>query len=194
MNSRKTKPRGKVEVKDAILDAATKLFAQRGVSAVSLRDIAQEAGINHGLIHRHFGSKENLRLEVQNRLMVKINESIGVFSSPQDALARGIHALEENEEFWKVLARTFLDGPFEGDVQSAFPFMQKMVGLISGEQRKGTIRKSIDPRILVAGGTALVYGLFVFEDYILPATGLNEEPSSDIKNKIISTWLSLTTE
>ncbi len=194
MKSQKTKPRGKAEVKDAILDSAAKLFARRGVAAVSVRDIAAEAGVNHGLIHRHFGSKENLRLEVQNRLMEKINESIGEYGSYREAVAKGVRAMEENEEFWKVLARTFLDGPLEGDVQSSFPFMRNMIGLLSGEQKKGRVRDSIDPGILVAGGIALVFGLFVFEDYIIPATGLKDEQPDEIRNKIISTWLSLLTD
>ncbi len=194
MKSQKTKPRGKAEVTEAILDAAAKLFAGRGVAAVSVRDIAAEAGVNHGLIHRHFGSKENLRLAVQDRLMEKINESIGEYSSYREGLVRGVRAIEENEEFWKVLARTFLDGPFEGDVQSAFPFMSNMVELLSEEQKKGTVRDSIDPRILVAGGIALVFGLFVFENYIIPATGLEKEEYGDIKNTIITTWLSIVIE
>src|SRR3954449_1737200 len=46
----------------AILDAAARAFAERGYSKATLRDIARRAGVTHGLVLRHFGSKENLFL------------------------------------------------------------------------------------------------------------------------------------
>lgn len=44
----------------AVIDAAGRLFALRGVRAVTLRDIAAEADVQLGLIPRHFGSREGL--------------------------------------------------------------------------------------------------------------------------------------
>lgn len=46
----------------AILDAAARAFAERGYARATLRDIATRAGVTHGLVLRHFGSKENLFL------------------------------------------------------------------------------------------------------------------------------------
>ncbi|MFF8593848.1 TetR family transcriptional regulator [Streptomyces sp. NPDC015220] len=46
----------------AILDAASRAFAERGYNRATLRDIARRAGVTHGLVLRHFGSKENLFL------------------------------------------------------------------------------------------------------------------------------------
>ena len=43
-----------------ILEAALKAFARHGFEGVSLRTIADEAGINHQLIGHHFGSKQDL--------------------------------------------------------------------------------------------------------------------------------------
>lgn len=48
----------------ALLDAAARLFAQRGFDAVSTRDIATAAGAHPALIGYHFGSKENLYIAV----------------------------------------------------------------------------------------------------------------------------------
>ena len=55
-----TPPRGREEIKDAVLDAAERLFAQSGPAAVSLRDIATEAGVTYSLISRHFGTRDDL--------------------------------------------------------------------------------------------------------------------------------------
>ena len=46
--------------RQALLDAACKLFAEHGFEAVSTRMIADEAGVNLGGIHYHFGSKHDL--------------------------------------------------------------------------------------------------------------------------------------
>ncbi|MEU8815408.1 helix-turn-helix domain-containing protein [Actinoplanes sp. NPDC048796] len=44
-----------------IRDAAIELFAERGIEAATIRDIAQAAGVSSGLLRHHFGSKEGLR-------------------------------------------------------------------------------------------------------------------------------------
>lgn len=43
---------------DRILQAAERLFSERGIDAVSLREITSEAGVNSAAAHYHFGSKE----------------------------------------------------------------------------------------------------------------------------------------
>ena len=43
---------------DRILQAAERLFSERGIDAVSLREITTAAGVNSAAAHYHFGSKE----------------------------------------------------------------------------------------------------------------------------------------
>ncbi|RSS70280.1 TetR family transcriptional regulator [Streptomyces sp. WAC06614] len=44
----------------AILAAARAAFAERGYARATIREIAQRAGVTHGLVMRHFPSKEQL--------------------------------------------------------------------------------------------------------------------------------------
>ncbi|MEJ2854203.1 MULTISPECIES: TetR/AcrR family transcriptional regulator [unclassified Saccharothrix] len=57
-------PRKRVRDPDAhraaILDAARAAFAEAGYDRATIRDIAGRAGVTHGLVMRHFGSKEQL--------------------------------------------------------------------------------------------------------------------------------------
>ncbi|MBW5486381.1 TetR/AcrR family transcriptional regulator [Streptomyces bambusae] len=46
----------------AILEAARDAFAERGFARTTIREIARRAGVTHGLVMRHFGSKERLFL------------------------------------------------------------------------------------------------------------------------------------
>lgn len=45
---------------DALLDASVRVFSERGVGAVTYRAVAAEAGVTHGLVGYHFGSREAL--------------------------------------------------------------------------------------------------------------------------------------
>ena len=47
--------------KQRILDSALELFGQRGVDAVSLRELAADANVSAAMIHHCFGGKDGLR-------------------------------------------------------------------------------------------------------------------------------------
>ena len=48
------------DTKDRLITAAGKLFADLGYTAVSIREIAAEAGVHFSLVNYHFGSKKEL--------------------------------------------------------------------------------------------------------------------------------------
>lgn len=58
----------------AILDAAERVFANRGFDGATMRSIAEAAAVNQGLIHYHFDSKERLYSEVFARRAGDIND------------------------------------------------------------------------------------------------------------------------
>jgi AcrR family transcriptional regulator len=61
--------------RDAVLDTAEKLFAERGVAATSIRDITRAAGVNLGAINYHFMSKQQLVLAVFARRIDPVSGS-----------------------------------------------------------------------------------------------------------------------
>ncbi len=62
------------DTRELLLDTAERLFAARGLDAVSLREITAEASANTAAVNYHFGSKENLIREVISRRMQPLNE------------------------------------------------------------------------------------------------------------------------
>src|ERR1700745_3146220 len=72
--ARRKIPTGREEVAAAILEAATDLFAERGPAATSIRDIAARSKVNHGLVFRHFGTKEQLGGAVLDHLGTDLTE------------------------------------------------------------------------------------------------------------------------
>jgi len=69
-----------IEVKDStqrILDAAEALFMDRGYSAITLRDIADELGIKQASLYYHFpGGKEQIFVSMAERLFERHREGL----------------------------------------------------------------------------------------------------------------------
>jgi AcrR family transcriptional regulator len=72
----------------AILDAAERLYAERGFSDVTLRDIVGAAGVNLAAVNYHFGSKDELIAERLNEL--KAAEAAGGGRADIDAVLRAL--------------------------------------------------------------------------------------------------------
>ncbi|MDJ0762091.1 MAG: helix-turn-helix domain-containing protein [Myxococcota bacterium] len=185
------KPLGRDQVVSALIASAAELFAARGVAAVSVREIAAHAGVNHGLIHRHFGSKENLRRQTQEHLAQQVRDDIGVSDNISDLLTEMENALQRHPQFWKVMARSFLDGEVKGDVQAEFPFVRKMVTLVRTWQQQGAIKLDLDPRYVVAVVCAYLLGIRAFERYIMESTGLGDEPFENVLSEIRNNFISM---
>ena len=59
---------------DAFLDAAERLLVREGAAGISTRQLATEAGQNHGLVHYYFGSVDELLLQTLERFTGRILE------------------------------------------------------------------------------------------------------------------------
>ncbi len=70
---RETPDSGATDTKTRILDAAGRIFAARGLEAVSLRAVTAEAGVNLAAVNYHFGSKEALLREMVRRFFAVVN-------------------------------------------------------------------------------------------------------------------------
>jgi len=66
-------PSPRPDTRDALLDAAERLFAERGLRSASLRAITGEAGANLAAVNYHFGSKQGLVQAVFARRLEPLN-------------------------------------------------------------------------------------------------------------------------
>ncbi len=66
------------EARERVLDAAERLFAEKGYASVTLRDIAAAVGIRHASLYHHApGGKEELFVEVAGRNFARHREGLG---------------------------------------------------------------------------------------------------------------------
>lgn len=149
----------------AVIDAAIDLFAEKGPEATSIRDLAARSGVNHGLVYRHFGSKEQLVSAVLDHL-----------SSDQSVLAQAALGPDEMEaaatRHLRVLMRAVLDGYPVGQLQHQFPFVSYLVEVARSEAAPGTDETEI--RLRAGHAAALEFGWRLLEPFIRSATGLHD--------------------
>src|SRR2546423_4474768 len=56
-----------LNAEEALLDAAERLLVDVGYSGITTRRLAEEAGVNHGLVHYYFASIENVLVRTLQR-------------------------------------------------------------------------------------------------------------------------------
>ena len=74
-----------VETRKQILDAAERVFGERGVSRTSLTDIAEAASVTRGAIYWHFKDKADLFCEMVARVTMPMEDAPCQISPAHDA-------------------------------------------------------------------------------------------------------------
>jgi AcrR family transcriptional regulator len=78
--------RAKADRRRAILDAASRLFAERGFDRVSMEDLGSAAGVSGPAVYRHFPGKQS----VLAALLIDVSQ--GLFDGGSDVIDRGADA------------------------------------------------------------------------------------------------------
>jgi AcrR family transcriptional regulator len=69
-----TKTEARSAAEEELLEAAERLLVDVGYSRITTRGLAEEAGVNHGLVHYYFGSNENLLVRAVERFTERLIE------------------------------------------------------------------------------------------------------------------------
>ncbi|MEB4208286.1 helix-turn-helix domain-containing protein [Mycobacterium sp. 94-17] len=165
-------PTGRAEVAAAILEAATDLFAERGPAATSIRDIAARCNVNHGLVFRHFGTKEQLVGAVLDHLGATLSALLN-----DDAPEAVLESFMDRQ--MRVMARTVLDGYPAGQLQKRFPNIAALLDDVlprSEDEAKA--------RLAVANALALQFGWRLFAPILRSATGIEDLTEADIRQAV----------
>jgi AcrR family transcriptional regulator len=188
-------PRGRDAVMAALIDAAAELFAEQPPAAVSVRAVAERAGVNHGLVHRHFGSKQDLERAVLEHLAGRIQRSAtrarqqgpAGASDLGSALLSALRATLDEPRYVRALARALLDGREPTALQRRFPMLQELIEATREAQRKGQLDGDLDPRMLVAAVAAMGLGWALFEPYLLAATEQGRTRPATVRRRLLDT-------
>jgi TetR/AcrR family transcriptional regulator, transcriptional repressor for nem operon len=71
--------------RERIIEAAARLFRERGFEGIGVADLMKEAGLTHGGFYGHFSSKDDLIAEASARALTR---SLALFSNPRERASR----------------------------------------------------------------------------------------------------------
>ncbi|HEU5005759.1 MAG TPA: helix-turn-helix domain-containing protein [Jatrophihabitantaceae bacterium] len=84
------------EAAQRLLDAAGELFAERGVAAVGMADVAQAAGCSRATLYRYFASRTELRTAFVHREARRVGAAVATeladVTDPHERVLTGVQA------------------------------------------------------------------------------------------------------
>ncbi|HEX2774749.1 MAG TPA: TetR family transcriptional regulator [Micromonosporaceae bacterium] len=152
-----------------IREAALRLFAERGIAAATIRDIARAAGVSSGLVRHHFGSKEALRdacdayaIDQMNRLR---DQMFAEGRLADQAFMGSVHPTA-------MLLRNYLVRSMMDGSTTAASMFESMVEI--GERfLAGQKIESTDLRAYSAVLCAMQMGVFLMQDQLSQVLGVD---------------------
>ena len=139
-----------------LLDAAVRVFARRGFHAARVGDIAEEAGVAHGLLYHYFSSKEEVLETIFRETWADLLAAV------RDVEESGEPAREQLRQVAAILLRSWRRDPDlvrvlvrgvarsseldrrVGDVGDAFAAIERIV---RRGQEAGELRPELDARL-----------------------------------------------
>jgi len=155
VNSRPTRlPRDQRRIQ--LLDAASEVFAAKGYHTCRVGDIAEEAGIAHGLLYHYFSSKEEVLETVFRENWSQLLEAFARIETSAEP------PLEQLGAIAKTLLRAWRDQPdlvsvmvrevarsshLQGQVDEIGAGFLAIQRVIERGQADGSFRDDLDPRL-----------------------------------------------
>jgi AcrR family transcriptional regulator len=180
--------------KSHILESAEKLFAVKGFEASTVRDIADEAGVNLAMISYYFGSKEkmmeslfeermiNTKLKVQQLLS---NEHISPFGKVEIMLDEYIKKVIENESFYRILLceQVMKKNPQIIKMLRALKmeYAAMFTELVKEGQKKKVFKKNVDVVLALNTMTGTVTQIIINKEYYFEFN--NQENMNEVDSK-----------
>lgn len=174
----KTPSRARATSEDKLINAAADLLGEVGPRAMSVRAIADRAGVNHGLVHHYFAGKEGLLRAAMTRLVYEHAEFAKEQSggSPVPAPL----ALSHDQRYLRAVVRSVLDGEME------LAQMELTAGV---SVPRGALQHVVDARQLptadaetkamVAIGMAMEMGWAALEPFLFAVAEVRDESEKE---------------
>jgi TetR/AcrR family fatty acid metabolism transcriptional regulator len=156
LTDRSTKGEGAADKRRVILDAAVRVFATKGYHTCRVGDIAEEAGIAHGLLYHYFASKEEVLQTIFRENWAELLEAFGrIESSDEPPLAQLgaiakvlLRAWRDRPDVVRVMVREVARSPQlqtqVDEIRTGFQVIQRVIERGQGD---GSFRPELDARL-----------------------------------------------
>ena len=165
-----------LETREQLLDAAERVFRERGVGHASLAEVADAAGVTRGAVYHHFESKAELFQALTARAEMPIDTAFEDFENQDiaDPLAlfrqQGLQALEHltsSEQIQNIFEVIYLRCEYTDElapvgvqhVQDRLQCLGKCKAVLDQAVAKGQLPADTDTHLAAHGALAFVGGL-----------------------------------
>ena len=151
-----------------IRNAALAEFAERGSRGMTIRGVAEKAGVSPALVQHHFGTKERLREECDDHVMRYIRGEVasGIeernLGDPRYVAA----AYQKGPLYMRYLSRALVEGS-----PAAARMFDEMVDITEGLLKEHSNLRDADFRGQAAVFVAMRLGVMVLGDHVSRALG-----------------------
>jgi len=162
--------------REALLDAAGRLFAERGPEAHSLRAIAAAAGVTPAMVHYYFGDKRGLADAMLERALARVLERLTGVRRLDDLPATVAQTFGADPWIPPLLVREVLaegGGYRQRFIDTYASRVAKLVpALIEAEMAAGRLRHDLDPKLAFVSLLSMMAFAFVARPVIEPVLSL----------------------
>lgn len=174
--------RGRPSVEEKLITAACSLLAKSGPNAVSNRDIAKLAGVNHGQIHHYFGSKHGLLKAAMSRVS-QIH-----WDHTQESGYIPLEGLVEDHLYALAVVRCAIDGELGLATQHVTDNISvPRLVLKNRIKSQDPLLTELDAKCEMAVPMVIEMGWAVLEPYIIKALDIKEEDTKKLREHISAT-------
>ncbi|MDD9932500.1 MAG: TetR/AcrR family transcriptional regulator [Myxococcales bacterium] len=155
------------DMRVAILEAAARLFADRGYSATSVRQVVEAAGCTKPTLYYYFRNKERLFLEVIETSMQRLDELVSAQlrtrGTVRERLARGLGAYLDHVQANPTVLRLLMTAerhPEQGQPFYDFDaFRQEHVDFMTGMLAEGVQAGELRPGLPLEDTVLALFGI-----------------------------------
>ncbi len=173
MSSDENRPQGRDAVMSALIGATTELIVEKGLS-ISVREAAARAGVNHGLVHTYFGSKDGLLSAAFDEINRRASAERDERGFPPADLAE-----RRGGELAKAIARVMLEAP--GDPFTSHPIGSSWRAALA-DDRPELDDAELDARVAIA--SALGLGWALFADHLSRILELDDQQRAVVATRV----------
>ena len=177
-----------------IIETAERLFADKGFNGTSVREIADEAGVNLAMISYYFGSKEklmealfehrvgNIKIRVESLIR---DENLSPIEKVNMLIDEHIDRVMQKQCFHKVMVGVQVTNKNPAILKAANKLKirnaEVIAELIKDGQKKGVFKKKIDLILMLNTMVGTVSQTIMSQEYYREFNKLTEMPAAEFE-------------
>lgn len=155
---------------DYIVKVAVDLFLQKGIDAVTIKDVSTVAGVGEATIYRYFSTKQNLVLRAAGRMADDLHATYFNLEGATTGLGKLVafyqnflRIYREHPAYYRFIfefdAMQQVAGELDEYESTLLPYMQSYLDAYALGRSDGTVKEMADVRLFYLATTHALMGL-----------------------------------